>query len=286
MEPHCNQLFPNVNIFIQLLVWITTWHTDVTGAASNHYRGEVGGNVTFGCPVHKQRTLALLYIQKGDTFVNGYYATQNVSGAWDNTRVDLDKTTVFMYNLKPSHDGDYQCIIQYSDQKKIEHVQLHLTVTANYSRPTLTGHCSDTTHSSSCLVRCASHGGFPDSEVTWHAPGSLKVMNNSKMRDPDTTTFNISNAAYVNCSDFPPTSLRCSVGNVMSDVFSVCTPKDPPGHGLSVIIAAICAAGVGLCIMVALLWRCCCKKGKRKAECAENGCEEEETALDGNLKAF
>ncbi|KAM8904885.1 cluster of Differentiation 80/86 isoform 2-T3 [Spinachia spinachia] len=267
MESHGKHRFVTVKIFLQLLVLITTRLTDVTGAASFPLIGEVGGEVTFHCPVDKQRTLAFLYIQKGEIFVNGYHAENNVTGqAWNNTRVDLDKSTLLMYNLKPSHDGDYTCIIRYKGKMRIEpEIQLRLTVTANYSKPELTVHCTDTNRNFSCLLQCTSHGGLGDASVTWHLPRNFKVTNNSKIRDPDTTTFNISNTAYVNCSDGQPTSFRCSVDNVSSDIVSVCTPKDPPGHSPSVTAAAICAAGVGFCFMVALLARCYCQKGPRRA---------------------
>ncbi|XP_040046122.2 T-lymphocyte activation antigen CD80 isoform X1 [Gasterosteus aculeatus] len=276
-------------MLLSLLV-LATWLTDVTGAALIELTGKVGGEVTFHCPVDKQKTLTILYFQKGDDFVNGYYASKDASKtAWRNTRLDLNKSTVHMSNLKPSHGGDYKCIIMYSGKIQMEpDVELRLTVTANYSKPTLTVHCSDAINNFSCLVQCASHGGYPRKEVTWHVPQSLTVVNNSTTRDPDTTTFNISSTAYVNCSDGQQTSLRCSVGNVSSDIFTVCKRKHPLGHSPSVTIAAICAAGVGFCIMVALLWRCCCyKKGQRKAaaECEENGCEEEVIRLHANQGA-
>ncbi|KAM6932157.1 T-lymphocyte activation antigen CD86-like [Lycodopsis pacificus] len=210
---------------LQLLVLTMTCHSaGIESAASIQLRGEVGGKVTFHCPVDRKKTLTLWYIQKGDTFVNGYYASQNVSQmAWENTRRDLDNMTILLYNLNVSHSGDYQCFIMYSDMKKPKsHMCLHLKVTANYSKPTLTVHCSDENHHFSCLVNCTSHGGYPVTEVTWNISRSWKVVNNSKMTDPHTTTFNISSIAFVNCSDRNLTSLSCSVGDVMSDMFPVC----------------------------------------------------------------
>lgn len=93
--------------------------------------GKVGGEVTFHCPVDKQKTLTILYFQKGDDFVNGYYASKDASKtAWRNTRLDLNKSTVHMSNLKPSHGGDYKCIIMYSGKIQMEpDVELRLTVT-------------------------------------------------------------------------------------------------------------------------------------------------------------
>ncbi|XP_068565638.1 butyrophilin subfamily 1 member A1 isoform X1 [Cebidichthys violaceus] len=284
MASRCNPHFLIGRLSLQLLVLTMTWPSAVTeSAALIQLRGEVGGKVTFHCPVDKKQTLEFLYFQKGETFVNGYHASGNVSTqTWENTRVDLDKT-LLMYNLKVSHSGDYQCIIQYSGKWRVEpEIHLHLNVTANYSKPTLKVHCSDENHHFSCLVNCTSHGGYPATEVTWNIPGSMKVVNNSKMTDPDTTTFHISSIAFVNCSD-GKLSLSCSVGDVSSEMRPVCTPKDPlVTRGPNVIAAAICAVVV-VSIMAAVLGIWHCKKGQRRAKVAgsqENECEEEETVLN------
>ncbi|XP_031716360.1 uncharacterized protein LOC116390631 isoform X2 [Anarrhichthys ocellatus] len=269
MASLCNRHFQIPRLTLQLLVLTMTCHSAVIdSAASIQLRGEVGGTVTFHCPIDQKRTLKLWYIQKGETFVNGYYESENVSElSWENTRVDLDKMTILMYNLNVSHSGDYQCIIRYSEMKPEAHIHLHLKVTANYIKPTLKVHCSDENHHFSCLVNCTSHGGYPGTEVTWNISGSLKIVNNSKMIDPHTTTFNISSVAFVNCSDGNLTSLSCSVGDIISDLFPVCTPKDRDTPYPCVITTVAICAVVVVSIMAALLgWWWHCKKGKRSKD--------------------
>lgn len=87
--------------------------------------------MTFHCPVAKHRKLNLLYFQRGEVFVNGYYASRNTSHlAWGNTRVGHNKTTMEMYNLNLSHSGDYQCHFRYIDSHSAEPaISLHLSVT-------------------------------------------------------------------------------------------------------------------------------------------------------------
>ncbi|KAK9520751.1 hypothetical protein VZT92_020620 [Zoarces viviparus] len=291
MASLCNRHFQIPRLTLQLLVLTMTCHSaDIDSDASIQLRGEVGGKVTFHCPVDRKSTLKLWYLQKGDTFVNGYYISEKVSEkGWENTKVDLDNMTILMYNLNVSHGGDYRCIIRYIDKPPAPDIHLHLKVTANYSKPTLKVHCSDENHHFSCLVNCTSHGGYPVTELTWNISRSWKVVNNSKMTDPHTTTFNISSVAFVNCSDGYLTSLSCSVGDVISDVISdpVCKRKDPlVTRDPSVIIGAICAVVV-VSIMAPLLgWWWHCREGQRRrpgvAGRQEHGIEEEETALSEN----
>ncbi|XP_068442025.1 butyrophilin subfamily 1 member A1 [Clinocottus analis] len=249
---------------LQLLVLTMTWHSAVTeSAASIQLRGMVGGNVVFHCAFDKKKTLAMLYLHKGETFVNGYHALGNISNQWNNTIVHPDKATILMYNLNVSHRGDYECYIRYNDKTQLEPiVHLHLDITANYSKPSLSVHCNYQNHPFSCLVQCTSHGGYPDSEVTWHIPGSSKVVNNSKMSYPDTKTFNISSTANVNCSDEKLTFLSCSVGNVSSDIVSVCTPEDPPDIPYAMISVAILAVAAFISAL-AFLWRWYRRRGQR-----------------------
>ncbi|XP_054455697.1 uncharacterized protein LOC129091988 [Anoplopoma fimbria] len=282
MAPRCNQNFLVPRLSFQLLVLAMTWQSAFTESADTiQLRGEVGGKVSFNCPVDKQKPLHLLYFQKDGIFVNGYYASKNASSqGWENTILDLNRTTMIMYNLNLSHSGDYQCIIRYSDYatRGVPDIHLHLDVTANYSKPTHTVHCSDSNHHFGCLVTCSSHGGYPETEVMWHTPlKTLRVVNNSGVSDPDTKTFNISSAAYLNCSDGKLTSVNCSVGDVSSGMFSVCTPKDPPdSNNPHVIPVAICAVLFFVIVMALMFYY---KKGPRRAaavpELQENGNVEE-----------
>ncbi|KAA8593992.1 hypothetical protein FQN60_004826, partial [Etheostoma spectabile] len=226
-------------------------------------RGEVGGSVTFSCPVAKQK-LKFVYFQRGEIFVNGYYESKNTSQlAWKNTRVDHDKTTMHMYHLNVSHDGEYQCHFQYSDSGGAQKQVIHLSLTANYSKPDVTVHYSDENHRYSCLVTCASHCGYPSNKVMWNVSGiqMWKVLNSSEISDPETMMVNSSSTAYFNCSN-GETSISCSVGDVSSDVVSVCSPRDPPPVSHSpVIIAIFATVGISIMLVLLLCWRC--KKGQR-----------------------
>ncbi|XP_031153082.1 uncharacterized protein LOC116048248 isoform X2 [Sander lucioperca] len=287
MASHCNpRYFLNPRLSFQLLALVgtLTWHILVTEcAALNQLRGEVGGNVTFHCSVANQE-LKFLYLQKGEIFVNGYYESKDTSQlAWKNTIMDHDKTTMHMYNLNVSHRGEYQCLFQYSGSSATQKQVIHLSVTANYSKPALTVRYSDENHHS-CLVTCASHCGYPGNKVTWNVPESQmwNVLNSSEMSDPKTMMVNSSSTAYFNCSN-GATSISCSVGNVSSDKFSVCASIEPPPVPPSPVIEAICAVvGITIISIVSVLllwWRC--KKGQRGAAAVHfrrvNGCEEEAT---------
>ncbi|XP_042343003.1 uncharacterized protein LOC121943533 isoform X2 [Plectropomus leopardus] len=266
MQSQNLQYFLNQGPFFPLLAVILTmmWHFPITeSAASSQLRGEVGGNVTFHCPVDKQRKLVFLYFQRGDVFVNGYHASKEISETWENTRMDHDYT-MHMYHLNISYSGDYQCHILYKDGQMLRnHTLFYLSVTANYSEPAHTVNCADENRHISCWVICASHGGYPGTKVTWDIPESVmsSEVNNTQMPDPITMMVNSSSTIYVNCTNGEQTSLSCSVGGVTSKTFNVCTPQDPTEtFSPSVITAAVCA--VVFVIIIVVLWLKC-KKGQR-----------------------
>ncbi|XP_039985845.1 T-lymphocyte activation antigen CD86-like isoform X2 [Xiphias gladius] len=275
------------------LVWTVTWTFSVTESTSPiHLRGEVGGNVTFHCPRIPRKTVIFFYFQIGDKFVNGYYASKNVTEIWENTRVDHTEMTVHMYRLNISHSGEYKCIIRYSDNEEITQQAMHLSVTANYTKPTVTMNC-DENLGFGCLLTCASHGGYPGTKMMWNVPVSRnsssqmwKVVNSSEVPNPSTMLFNSSSTAYFNCSNEELKYLSCSVGDVTSDMFSVCTPMVPPVTYSPVMIVATCAVVVVILMVVALL-SCKCKKRQTGAAAGDvtqewrvNGCEEELIVLN------
>ncbi|KAK2847118.1 hypothetical protein Q5P01_010117 [Channa striata] len=103
---------------------------------------------------------------------------------------------------------------------------IHLQVTAEYSKPTVTSSCPD---DFSCTVTCASHGGYPSTRIMWDVPKNRntsrqmwKVVNNSEERIPGTVMFTSSSTAYFNCSKGEMKFLSCFVGDIHSDRFSVC----------------------------------------------------------------
>lgn len=96
----------------------------------NQYRGVIGGNVTFYCPIDENSTLELMYIQRGTTFVNGYYKRKKITDpVWSNTRIDTKKGTMHMSSLNVSHQGEYQCHIMYSGNALGHVTDMHLSVT-------------------------------------------------------------------------------------------------------------------------------------------------------------
>ncbi|XP_044059484.1 uncharacterized protein LOC122879449 isoform X2 [Siniperca chuatsi] len=277
MASCCNPQFlnPRHSLHLLALVLTVTWHFSLTESAGKiQLKGEVGGNVTFRCPVVKQQTIKFFYLQRGPhIFVNGFYESKKVQ-PWENTRLGHDKTTVHMDSLNISHSGDYLCLIMYSDSHKTETV-IQLSVTANYSKPEATVSCRDRF---SCLVTCTSHGGYPGTKMMWNVNGSLdwKVVNNSDMSDPVTMMFNSSSTAHFNCSN-GEREFSCHVGNVTSNMFPICTPqkKDPNNHFV-IIAAATCSILVFFSIVV-WLWRKC-KTGQKggeatdvRQECGVNG---------------
>ncbi|XP_035479755.1 CD276 antigen isoform X1 [Scophthalmus maximus] len=298
VAPSCNvQSFLKRGLSPRLLALVCTvaFAFSVTESADPlHIRAEAGGNVTFRCPADEKRRPAFFYFQIGHIFVNGYYASKNINTSWENTRVEPNRTHVHMYRLNISHSGDYLCIIQYNGSNTITEVPIKLTVTAPYSKPAVTTSCSEENLGLSCFVTCASHGGYPVSKMTWNIPVSRnassqmwRVVNSSEVPSPSTMMFNSSSTAYFNCSDGMLEYVSCSVGNVMSNLFSVCAPKVKPKSFTPVIITAACALVVVVLIIVGLLLRRCKKRNtgdaaNERREWRVNGSEEEGVVLKEN----
>lgn len=239
----------------------------VTEGDVQDLRGEVGGNITIHCPYDTRKTIKFFYFQKPDkTVVNGYHVEKkNNDGkkfpTWENTRVE-NKTTVHMTNLNISHKGEYDCFIMYSDSTdRPSKTRVRLSVTANYSKPEVSVKCND---GLSCMVTCASHGGYPGTEMKWSVPGSpiWKVVNNSKTPSPVTKLVNSSSTAYFNCSQGELKYLSCHVGEVTSEMFSVCAPEDPaPGQYEHFLIpVAICGVVTFTVLSGVLVWWKCIKR--------------------------
>ncbi|XP_056906683.1 uncharacterized protein LOC130535567 isoform X2 [Takifugu flavidus] len=224
------------------LLWTLLYIFFMSDAAAQvHLKGEVGGNLTFRCPDVKSKSIDFFYFQKNNSFINGYHLSKDIpTEAWSNTRMDdKDRTTVHMFNLKASHEGDYECYIKYSDG--LVQTVMKLSVTANYSKPQTTQECHD---GLSCVVHCVSHGGYPRIRITWDVLDShaWKLENNSEVQDPDTLMVNSSSSASFNCSSGKLRSIRCCVGDSTSDHITVCKPEDQTGKQLymNMLITATC----------------------------------------------
>ncbi|KAG7226020.1 hypothetical protein INR49_018630 [Caranx melampygus] len=252
-------------ICLLALVWIISCTTDVTGSANTKYlQGEIGGNVTFNCFAGEKANATFFYFQINETFINGYYEDKDLlkyKKRWNNTK--LDGNTVHMYKLKVSDSGLYQCIMLFKNEG-VRKEYYQLSVTAKYSQPTVIKSCEE---GFSCFVTCASHGGYPGTEMTVNVPvpkntsGQMwKVVNISQMSNPITMEYNSTTTVVFNCSKGQLTHISCSVGEVTSPMFSVCEHRpepDPSDH--TVVIIAICAVAVFI-VSVGLLLYCRCKK--------------------------
>ncbi|XP_060902365.1 uncharacterized protein LOC132980320 [Labrus mixtus] len=251
-------------------------------AAQIQLRGELGGNVSFSCPVTRE-PLYLLYLQKGSLFVNGHHASKSVEGrTWENTWMDQDKT-VHMHSLNVSHEGDYTCLVAYNAHSDYQETIVHLSIKANYSKPEVKVLHSDEIH---WLVNCSSHGGYPISQMIWNQESQMMEDENSSVtRDDVTMTFNSSSTVYFNCSMGEIKFISCSVGGIDSQLFSVCKPKDrpPPTTHTTVIAVAMCVPAIISVIGIGLCLRKTCRRGQGgRTEPAESLSQEEQgTPLTG-----
>ncbi|XP_033971222.1 CD276 antigen [Trematomus bernacchii] len=287
-SPSNLQCFPSS--FLRLAqLYIMTGAISVTGSAALiQYRGVVGGSVTFYCPVAENSTLELMYIQRSSEFVNGYYKRETITDpVWSNTRMDTKKGTMHMSSLNVSHQGDYQCHIMYSDIPLVT-TGMHLSVTGIYSKPALTMDSCDQSPLLSCLLTCVAHGGYPEAEVKWNISQThtLKAMNNITI-DNVTLLVNTSSTARLNCSN-GETSISCSVGNLRSELLSVCKPLGKPKstsyppwpHVITIAVVAVCI----VVVMVVTLLLCKSKKCKKGENENINEDVEEGIRLNGNKK--
>ncbi|CAB1460165.1 unnamed protein product [Pleuronectes platessa] len=160
------------SLLLLALAWTVTF--SLTESSEPSLSGEVGGNVTFRCPVNDQRTIKMFYFQRDEVFVNGYYADREIPAPkWPNTRLDRKSTHVDMYNLNISHTGTYKCIIEYNNDQDVRISFIQLNVTASYSKPNVTQSCDD----ARCLVTCAFYSGYPGNMVEWKLHGSRNTDN-------------------------------------------------------------------------------------------------------------
>lgn len=90
----------------------------------------VGGNVTFQCPVDKNRGLQFVYVQRGKEFVNGFHSTRDLLEKRNNTK--FENFTFSMYHLELTQSGVYECIIMYHGDVH-EKLEYNLTVTGRPS---------------------------------------------------------------------------------------------------------------------------------------------------------
>uniref|UniRef100_A0A3Q1GYE4 Uncharacterized protein n=1 Tax=Acanthochromis polyacanthus TaxID=80966 RepID=A0A3Q1GYE4_9TELE len=239
-----------------LLNFTPTYVSFPEGAVLILLRGEVGGNVTFKSSTLKQGKIQYMYLQKDinghQVFINGYYSGKHIKESpWPNTRVDNNTNEVHMFGLNMSHSGDYDLLIHYNNDGEPTKTIIRLNITGKYSAPSVTLVCSDENKFKSCIVTCASHGGFPLSNMAWKVFGTentrnndWKVLNKTEDLSKDTKLFTSSSTAFFNCSR-GEMNFSCSVGGVTSEEHTVC--KDT---NFCQNVAVLCTVCVSLRISV------------------------------------
>uniref|UniRef100_A0A3B4BBE1 CD80-like immunoglobulin C2-set domain-containing protein n=1 Tax=Periophthalmus magnuspinnatus TaxID=409849 RepID=A0A3B4BBE1_9GOBI len=201
--------------------------------------GHVGGEVVFQCfkPHEKYK---LLYLQRGEDFVNGYYESKSMSlyKPWPNSRVNKTQNAISLSTLNVSHAGQYTCYCE-STKGLQNQTEIELIITANYSKPSIHHNCTD--KKDQCLVWCSSHGGYPKNKIIWNVttlegpPIAMMWRNDSFKEDNNTQLFNISSMASFNCSTGKQ-NISCSVDGV-SSVLS------PLFFHIHILTCSICVAG-------------------------------------------
>ncbi|XP_054883902.1 uncharacterized protein LOC129358786 [Poeciliopsis prolifica] len=215
------------------------------------YVGEVGGNITFYCPVAKESALEFLYFQKvvdgKAIFCNGYHFSKPLLNILPNTEMDQTHKCMHIYNLNLSDSGEYKCYYRCQDAEGEDphEIQMYLNVTAYFSKPEMTVKCKEESGiPSECNVTCRSHNGLPGKRMKWNVPGNIsmetwKILLNDESYSRE-ELVSISSTANFNCVA-DEVKVSCSVDQFTSESVSVCSSKVPPNKfGFAVIGATVC----------------------------------------------
>ncbi|KAI4895028.1 hypothetical protein NFI96_001318 [Prochilodus magdalenae] len=219
------------NLLYQLEELSNTRH-DCDGAAMQQVRGKVGGDVQLTCKIESTQFKGVYFQRKNlsgeyQIFVNGFYSGQSVDG-WMlseyKPRTSFNRTALSLdfWNLTISDEGDYACyVVPQNNFSPWIATQFHLTVTADYSVPTLTvQESSDRGEGQmSYVLHCSSSGGYPQGNLTWTVSEGGKSHLLFKERSESTTdkppgVYSISQTNSFNCTK--PTNISCSVGGAVS----------------------------------------------------------------------
>ncbi|KAL7825452.1 hypothetical protein AOLI_G00326590 [Acnodon oligacanthus] len=246
--------------------------TTCGGSAVQEVRGTVGGAVQIKCNISASLQVKGVYFQKKnlsgsyEILVNGFY-TSSVEGYLrdeyrNRTRVNRTERSLDFWNLKASDEGHYKCFFIPQDLLKVYDTIFHLTVTANYSVPTVTvREYSD--HGKGALsyeLGCSSFGGYPLANLSWTVlEGSDEVVlqegGSVSMADKHSGVWNVSQTVRLNCTQ--PTNVSCSVGSAVSPPLSICIHPSPE-HTLKVIIASVVLfVFIFILLSVFIRWRPC-----------------------------
>ncbi|XP_037402655.1 T-lymphocyte activation antigen CD80-like [Pygocentrus nattereri] len=166
-------------IRLLLLLVLALWPTTCEGAAVQEVRGKVGGAVQLTCRYDHLLPVKGVYFQKKnlsglyELLVNGFYTNSVKDYLHDEykhrTRVNRTERSLDFWNLKASDEGHYKCFLMPQDTLKDYDTIFHLTITADYSIPTVTvQECSDHGEGAlSCELCCSSFGGYPLANLSW-----------------------------------------------------------------------------------------------------------------------
>ncbi|KAF6720913.1 hypothetical protein FQA47_011008 [Oryzias melastigma] len=199
--------------------------TEVKGM--QEFSKPVGGNVTFQCPVDKNRGLQFVYVQRGKEFVNGFHSTRDLLEKRNNTK--FENFTFSMYHLELTQSGVYECIIMYHGDVH-EKLEYNLTVTVPYRKPSFTTECNNKKDVTSCQVTCTSQDGFPSKKFEivsaqgGNNDGGMVTSRNDSLFNLTTKLFSSTVTVEFNCSK-KEVKFVCSVAGVTSDTITVCTPR-------------------------------------------------------------
>ncbi|KAM4590436.1 uncharacterized protein V3H82_004403 [Fundulus diaphanus] len=263
-------LKPRLLCLLLLVLKITGLSSVDTGRIDQtQYEGMVGGNVSFYCPVDETKKLTLLYFQKPNgsglpIFLNGYHSTKPIDSTQKNTKMDQNKTIMYMFDLNLSDSGEYECYYMYANGGETRMVKMHLTVKALFSKPVLTKTCDERNgYPLDCHVKCESHNGLPKKQIKWNVNISRAMWKDPRTDEVPSNAglVNISSTAYFNCS-VDTLTLSCSVDGFTSDNISVCSSKPPPDKPdkpdpsiIHVVAGVVCTLVVGLSLVLYITLR-------------------------------
>ncbi|XP_058269114.1 T-lymphocyte activation antigen CD80 isoform X2 [Hemibagrus wyckioides] len=201
-----------------------------------YVHGIVGKSVHMRCVLDHPHSIERVYFQKKngsgtEIFVNGFYNRWlDVSPMYIN-RTIINKTEVSMelLNLSLDDEGEYSCIPFSYNANPTNTTKFYLTVTATYSIPNISVQgCGIDSGAYNCVITCSSSGGFPQSNVTWHmAGGNMRSLLRDEgelelAQDKQSRLWSVFKYVSLNCTQ--QVNITCSVGGVVSQAVSLCTP--------------------------------------------------------------
>uniref|UniRef100_A0A3B4EFE7 Immunoglobulin domain-containing protein n=1 Tax=Pygocentrus nattereri TaxID=42514 RepID=A0A3B4EFE7_PYGNA len=209
----------------------------LTGELTTEVRGKVGGAVQLTCRYDHLLPVKGVYFQKKnlsglyELLVNGFYTNSVKDYLHDEykhrTRVNRTERSLDFWNLKASDEGHYKCFLMPQDTLKDYDTIFHLTITADYSIPTVTvQECSDHGEGAlSCELCCSSFGGYPLANLSWTVLEDsndvlLQEVGSVSTADKHSGVWNVSQIVRFNCTQ--PTTVSCSVGGAVSPLLSIC----------------------------------------------------------------